>query len=187
MLLLIPLLLALGVALLRGGSLRALAALPIRGRGCAVAALTIQLGLYLPGVRESPLAFHVAGALYLCTLALLVVAALSNWRLGMAARIAALGLCLNTIAIAANDGSMPVNAAAMRQARGASTVQNIAAARAYTNVHMANGSTRLVFLSDILPLRILHGPGNVYSIGDVLLAAGLATLVYKATRRPLTA
>jgi len=187
MLLLIPLLCALGLALMRGGSLRALAALPMRGRGFIVAAFAVQLGLYLPGVRDAPLAFHLAGPLYLCTLVLLVGAALSNWRLGAAARIAALGLCLNTIVIAVNGGSMPVNAAAMRAARGATTVRDITAAREYTNVHVADRSTRLVFLSDILPLRIPHGPGNVYSVGDVLLAAGVVTLGYRAARRPPTA
>jgi hypothetical protein len=42
----------------------------------------------------------------------------------------------------------------------------------------------LRILSDIIPIDIPGRLGNVFSIGDVLIAAGGAALVYRATRRP---
>lgn len=184
MLITFPLLLALAAALLRGGTLRALAGLPVRGAGLFVAALAVQILLYLPPLRGAPVTLRQGGILYVAALGLALLGALRNWRLGPAARLAMLGLALNLVAIAANGGYMPVDAAAMRAARGGATVREIADARRYHNVRLAGASTRLVFLSDIIPLRLPDGPGNVYSIGDVLLAAGVAALAYTAARRP---
>jgi hypothetical protein len=53
----------------------------------------------------------------------------------------------------------------------------------YSNTRPAGASTRLAVLSDIIPIDSPGGWGNVYSIGDLLLAAGGAALVYSATRR----
>jgi len=185
MLMLVPLFLTIAVARARGGALRALATLPVRGGAFLATALVIQLLLYLPPLRGAPIAVRYGGGVYVAALGLALVGALRNWRLGAAARVATLGLALNLTVIAANGGYMPVNAAAMSTAQGATTTHDIAAARRYANVHLAGGSTRLVFLSDIIPLQIPQGPGNVYSVGDVLLAAGVAALTYKAMRRPL--
>jgi hypothetical protein len=183
MLLLLPMLLALGVALLRGGSPRALAALPLRGGGFFLAALAVQVALYLPLLRASALAAHAGGALYAGSLALALVGALRNAALGPALWVATLGLALNTVVIVANGGHMPVSAAAMRAVRGTATVREIADARAFSNARLAGPATRLTPLSDVIPVRLAGGVGNVYSVGDLLLAAGGAALVYTATRR----
>jgi hypothetical protein len=39
-------------------------------------------------------------------------------------------------------------------------------------------------LSDVIPIDSPGGLSNVFSIGDVLIAASGAALVYSATRRP---
>ena len=185
MLMLIPLFLAIAVARARGGDLRTLAVLPVRGGAFLGAALVIQILLYLPPLRGAPVAIRYGGLVYVAALGLALTGGLRNWQLGPAARVATLGLALNLVVIAANDGYMPVNATAMSTVQGATTTHNIAAARRYANVHLASASTRLVFLSDVIPLRIPHGPGNVYSVGDMLLTAGITALAYKAMRRPL--
>jgi hypothetical protein len=185
MLMLVPLFVAIVVARARGGALRALAELPVRGGAFLGAALAIQILLYLPPLRGAPIAVRYGGGVYVAALGLALVGALRNWRLGPAARIATLGLALNLVVIAANDGYMPVNATAMSTVQGATTTRDIAAARRYANVHLAGASTRLTLLSDMIPLRIPRGPGNVYSVGDMLLTAGIATLAYKTMRRPL--
>jgi hypothetical protein len=182
MLLLLPMLLALGVALLRGGSLRALAALPLRGSGFFLAALAVQVALYLPPLRASALAAH-GGALYAGSLVLALAGALRNAALGPAFWVATLGLALNTLVIVANGGHMPVNAAAMRAVRGAPTIHAITDARAFSNARLASPATRLTLLSDVIPVRLAGGLGNVYSVGDLLLAAGGAALVYQAAWR----
>lgn len=186
MLLLTPVLIALTIALLRGGSLRNLATLPLRGTAFFLAALAVQIVLYLPGIRTSALVHDYGAAFYVVSMGLALVGALRNWRLGVALRVAALGLALNTLVIALNGGYMPTNAAAMQAVQGTATVREIANPHLYGNTHFAGPSTRLTVFSDVIPVRVPGGPGNVYSVGDVLLAAGIAVLVYRATRRPYT-
>lgn len=179
MLLLTPLILAIVVALLRGGSLSRLATLPIRGSAFIMASFAIQVLVYVPPIRDAAPVVQAGGAIYLVALALALIGALSNWRLGLAVRVATLGLALNAIVIAANGGSMPVNAQAMRSVQGAATVSEIADARHYNNTRLAGRQARLAFLSDVIPVWLPGGRGNVYSIGDALLAAGIAMLAYR--------
>jgi hypothetical protein len=183
MLLLAPVLVALALAVLRGGSFSNLADLPLRGISLVALGLALQIVLYLPGVRTAPAVATHGGVLYLATLVPIVVGALRNWRLGLAARVATLGLLLNTLVIAANGGHMPTNGTAMRAVRGPATVRDIADRRHFDNTHLATPATRLVALSDIIPVPFPPGAGNVYSVGDVLLAAGIAALAYQATWR----
>lgn len=182
MLLASPVLIALAAALLRGGSLRHLAAVPLRGSTFILCSLALQVALYLPMLQRSTLAAHWGGVIYVVALSLSLIGALRNWRLGMAARVATLGLALNALVIVANGGHMPVNAAAMSAVQGQIRVHEIADTDMYGNTRLATPESRLILFSDLLPLRIPNGPGNVFSIGDVLIAAGIATLVYRATR-----
>jgi hypothetical protein len=184
MLLPVPALLALAAALLRGGSLRHLAALPFRGSTFIFTSLAIQLLVYMPFIRTSPLVIHWSGLIYIIALGLALAGALRNWSLGTPVRLATLGLALNALVIAANGGSMPVSVAAMRAVHRDAKAQEVAAQQIYSNTRPAGASTRLGVLSDIIPINSPGGLGNVYSIGDLLLAAGGAALVYRATRRP---
>jgi hypothetical protein len=182
-LLLTPLGIAIVVALLQGGSLRGLAAVPLRHGELLMISLLIQVALYLPGLRTAHLILHWGGLIYVGALLLALLAALSNWRLGIAARLATLGLALNMLTIVVNNGFMPVNTDAMRIVQGEAKVREIASHGLYGNTRLATPATRLVLLTDIIPVRLPGGRGNVYSIGDTLLAAGVATLAYRATRR----
>jgi len=183
-LLLIPVVLAVPLALVCGGSLQALVTLllRVRGAGFLFAALAVQVALYLPPLRSAPLVAHAGGALYVASLGLVAAGALANWGLGRAARVAILGVVLNTTVIIANGGSMPVSAAALRMVRGARTVHEVADGHLFTNVRLATPATRLGVLSDVIPVRIAGGLGNVYSVGDLLLALGVAALIYQAMR-----
>ncbi len=187
MLLLAPTLLALGVALLQGGSLAYLAHLPLRGAPLMLLALALQIVLYLPGVRTSVLVVSHGGTIYVATLAAVLAAALVNWRLGLTLRLAALGLALNVLVIAANGGHMPTNGPAMRAVRGEATVHAIVNRHLYGNTRLSTPATRFVALSDVIPVPFPPGQGNVYSVGDIILAIGVAGLAYKATRHPYVA
>src|SRR5207245_136346 len=107
-----------------------------------------------------------------------------NWHLGPAVQVALAGLALNMAVIVANGGHMPVNAAAMRSVQGEGRVQAITAHQQYSNTRLADRSSRLLAFSDIFPLPLPFGHGNVYSVGDALIVGGAATLAYGATRRP---
>jgi hypothetical protein len=184
MLLPVPALLALAAALLRGGSLRHLAALPFRGGTFIFTSLAIQVLVYIPFVRTSPLVLHWGGLIYIVTLGLALAGVLRNWSLGTPVRLATLGLALNAIVIAANGGYMPVSVAALHAVQRDARAHEIASRQLYSNTQPDGASTRLGVLSDIIPIASPGGLGNVYSIGDLLIAAGGAALVYSATRRP---
>ncbi len=81
---------------------------------------------------------------------------------------------------------MPVNAVAMRSVAGDAEVRQIADQRLYqrlySNTLLAGPSSRLVALSDVIPVSLPGNYGNVYSIGDALLTIGVAVLAYRATR-----
>jgi hypothetical protein len=184
MLLAVPALVALGLSLLTGGSLRQLAALPVRGGSLILLSFAVQLIIYLPGLRSSSLLLHNAALVYIAALGLVLAGALRNWHLGLAARVATLGLALNFLVIAANGGHMPVNRAALLFVLGPGKVQELASGHVYGNTQLAGPSTRLVPLSDVLPVRLGPGHfGNVYSIGDLLIVGGVGTLLFTATRR----
>lgn len=182
MLLVIPAALACVVSLLRGGSLRRLQELPIRASILILLSFVIQLLVYLPGLRSSALVMAWAAPIYIVALALAVLGMLSNWHLGLPLRIAALGLMLNMSVILVNGGHMPVNAAALRAIQGDAKIRELRDPHLYGNTRPAGSSSHLVALSDIIPVPMPHGRGNVYSFGDVLISSGIAVLVYRATR-----
>lgn len=183
MLLLLPTLLALLLALFQGGSLRGLAVLRLRGQVCWILALAIEVALYLPPLRASSVAARWGDALYLVALGLALWGGLLNWRLGMPARAAILGLALNATAIAANGGYMPVDMNALRASGNTAMARDVAHTRLYSNTRPAGAATRLALLGDRFPVRPPIGSGNAYSIGDALLAIGVAGVVYRATRQ----
>jgi len=182
MLLLVPVLAAVVIARLRGGSLHHLANVPLRGGSWIVSSLGVQVLLYVPGIRTASLVVQWSGSIYIVALALALVGALRNWGLGTAARIALLGLVLNVMVIAANGGHMPVAADALRLVQGQGKAADIADHRHYNNTLFADAHTHLAALSDIIPVPAPGGRGNVYSIGDALLAAGVAALAYRSIR-----
>lgn len=184
MLLLTPVLIAIAVALVRGGSLRHLAALPVRGSGLIMASVILQVLLSVSALRSTPFVVQWNGIIYLLLMTLALVGALRNWHLGVAARVAIAGVALNATVITLNGGHMPVNAAAMRAVQGETRVRAIGAAQSFNNTRLADASSRLAVLSDVIPVHVLGSYGNVYSIGDLLLTGGLAALAYGAIRRP---
>lgn len=183
MLLLVPAILAALLAIVRGGSPRNLADLQFRSSGLILVSLAIQLLVYLPPFRHSPLILNHAEAIYVAALGLAIIGMLRNLHLGVAVQLATLGLLLNATVITVNGGHMPVNEAAMRATRGVEAVITAKDPHTYGNTRLARPGDRLLFLSDVLPVRLPNG-GNVFSVGDILITSGIAFLVYGAMRRP---
>src|SRR5205085_11510025 len=95
-------------------------------------------------------------------------AALVNIRLRGAA-ILALGMLSNLAAVASNGGHMPARASALR-----------AAGVLYRGVHNNSAVAshpKLSWLIDRWPVPAWIPLGNVYSVGDVLIAAGAVVLL----------
>lgn len=156
--------------LLRGGSLDRLADTRFRWTALLFAALAVQLA--------ASLLLEVQGtaglAIVLGTNAAVALFLLVNRGLpGMT--LAALGLLMNVAVIAAN-GAMPVSRRAAEIA-GVSTTELGDAAPKHEPM---SDSTALAPLGDVIPVP---GFRSIFSPGDVVLAAGIALLVYRRTTR----
>ena len=168
------------VALLRGGSLRNIAAVQLRWLPLVIVGFALQLLIFTPFARSPVVAFATL-PIYVLSLALLAIWVAANWRIpGMA--LIAIGLALNVAVIAANGGHMPVLPEA---ARLAGQYEALAADQPNTSKHllMASEQVRLWLLSDIIVIP--HGvPGAaVLSIGDLALTVGIAILCYSTILR----
>jgi hypothetical protein len=160
---------AAGAALLaraRGGTLDALAATRFRWSGLVFEGLLIQIFF----VIWNPAGLTRTDSLWLLVLSNLAIAAfiLANSKLpGML--LAGLGLAMNLTVILLN-GAMPVSS----DAASASGLSPPAEASAFKHEEMVP-DTRLPWLGDVVPVPLV---GEVWSPGDVVLAVGIARLVY---------
>ena len=164
----------------RGGSIRQLANLQLSKTGLVLeAGVLAALGQY-GGRLGLP-----SRATYLtCTLlsALLVAVFVYTNRHMVGVPLIAIGFFLNALVIIAN-GAMPVSERAARFA-GIDTGAVVAGSDA--KHELASSRTVLLPLADVIPLR-LTGPvawaANVYSFGDIVLAAGIGVLVLGGMER----
>jgi len=187
--LLSPSLAVLVVAVLRNRSLVPLTRLPIAAWPLGLAAFATELALTTTPVGRHPFGLMWGSAVWVGALiTLLVVLARNAWVCASASRwawtAAAVGVLLNIVVVVANDGHMPQSQDA-RIAAGVSAerVAGLASEPGWRNVAPMTGETRLAWFGDILPepdwLPLqLH---NVMSLGDVLLASGVAAVLYLAT------
>jgi hypothetical protein len=156
---------ALGVT--RGGSLDALGATRLRWAWLLAAGLAAQVAAQLwapPWLRPWGLFVVVVS-----NLAIVVFIAVNRHLPGLL--LADLGLVLNLAVIVAN-GAMPVSAAAARSAGlGAPGPGEL-------RHEVLDEDTALPWLGDVIPEPGLR---EVLSVGDLLLAAGIAHLVYART------
>jgi hypothetical protein len=158
---------ALGLA--RGGSLDTLASTPLRWVWLLFGGLGLQVAaaVWSPPWLTRPWALLV---IVLSNLSILLFIAANRRMPGMLA--ADLGVALNLLVIVVN-GAMPVSTEAARRAG----VDTVSVSVALKHEPMTE-TTALPWLADVVPLP---GVGEVLSIGDLLLAAGIARLVYART------
>lgn len=178
---LIPLLIvvAIGAALLRGGSLRNFAALSLRWIPLIIGSFVLQLLLFTPFLHR-PLIDVTVEPLYVLSMVMAAAWVALNWRIpGML--LIALGVGSNLAAIVANGGRMPISPAG---ALYNGEIANFASGTTVSNNSLlaAPDQVRLWLLTDILPMPKGLPLSGVYSIGDILLAAGLMFLCYRTAR-----
>jgi MFS family permease len=174
-------LLALIVGALAGGGIPRLADLKLRWTALLVAALLLRLAAgfsrELDIVRDVPV-----GWLYIAAYGLISAWLWGNWRVpGL--QIAAVGIGANMIAVLANDGQMPIWAAAFRTAGfSAGEIANDPFHFLLTADSVAEFVASGGLFGDVIPLP-LPVIRDVISIGDVLLALGIFwAIVYSMTR-----
>jgi hypothetical protein len=156
-----------------GGRLRNIDRLRIRLPWLAIVALGLQLVAFSPA--RGSLGDAGVGVVHFVSYGLLVWFVIVNrQRTGIV--VAGAGLLMNLLAIALNGGYMP----ASRHALEVAGVQ-FAGATA-NNSTVMHGGTRLWFLGDVFAVPDGTILANVFSVGDVLIIAGVAILIVTAMR-----
>ena len=176
MVLALPVLLAVVVGLVLGGSLGRLAEVPLRAPWLFLLAIGLQVVAFpVSGLPWEPNE-QVATVLWIASYGLLVVAALLNVRVTGVPVVAA-GMCLNLAAILANRGTMPVLPSAMRGADEQYSTSANSTSMSHPNLPWVVDRWAA---PDWLPLA------NVFSVGDVVIALGAMVIVLAAmgVRRP---
>lgn len=177
--LLAPAVIALIGALVSGGSLRHLSEARFRGWPAVALGFAVELALYNPPFDAQPWAIAAGPWIWLAVrLVFVAILVWNGWSgpVAWAWRLAALGVGLNTMCIAANSGHMPQSPEAALAVWGASQIDP----RRLQNVSVMGPNTQLAWLGDIfaepgwLPRR------NVVSLGDVVLALAVAGWLYCA-------
>ena len=158
------------LGLVAGGRLATLGEVHLRWWGVLLAGVALQLLAGPVGLGGRPGTTAVAAS-YLCLLAF----ALANRSLG-AMPIVVVGLVLNATVILVNGG-MPVRAEAV-SAVGLDPDQ-LDAGDLGAKRHLEGPDDHLTFLGDVLPLPPL---GEVVSVGDLVLAVGVAGLLFRLLR-----
>jgi Family of unknown function (DUF5317) len=153
-----------------GGRIERLATIQFRFAWLVIVALVIQVIVFSP-ISDS-LPEGVARVLYLGSTAAVALAVVANRRLrGLG--LVAIGAALNLAAIVANGGAMPAKPEALATAG--------IAIGAHTN-SVAAARPALEPLTDVFALPAWVPLANVFSVGDVLIASGIAWAIAAAMR-----
>jgi Family of unknown function (DUF5317) len=159
------------VGLLLGGRLAGLADLHFRWSGLMLAGLLVQVVLF-----SEPVAGRVGSLgppLYIASTAVVLVAVLANRHI-RGIPIVALGAACNLAAIIANGGYMPA-------APAAAEVLDRTDPTIYSNSAVVDNPA-LGPLTDVFALPTWLPFTNIFSIGDLLIAVGVAVTVVVAMR-----
>lgn len=160
---------AIALALLTGGSFKAIERSRLRGLPLALAAFAVKLAAARLCAGALPREPWYAVMLTLSYALCFVFVALNREYKWFASLFAA-GAALNFAVIALNGFYMPVSAAASSAAGVVEIPQSAAVA-----YRLADGGTRLGFLGDVIyiPAPLI---GGFASVGDILMAAGVFAL-----------
>jgi hypothetical protein len=150
-----------------GGSLSALSRVHLRYAPAIFGALAIQIAITSVVPGGSPWLHRV---LHVGSYALAAVFVVANRRVA-GIRVLAVGATLNLIAILANNGVMPASRSALR------TAGRLTDSTDFLN-SAAVAHPRLLFLGDIFAVPRAVPFANVYSIGDVCIAIGVAIAIH---------
>jgi hypothetical protein len=159
-----------------GGRLRNIEHLSLRLTWLVVLAMAVQLVIFTP--LGAPLSETIVLAAHMASYALLLAFAVAN-RHQVGVALVGVGTLLNAAVIFANGGYMPASRWALEFAGIA------VAAEPHNNSTVAGEGARLLPLGDVMASPSwVPVVGNVFSVGDVLVAAGVAMLLVTAMRGP---
>ena len=171
MFILYAVLIGLVLGFLLGGRLSGLATVDFHWPWLAIGGFLVQLILFADPVRT--IVGDLGPPLYVASTGAVLVAVIRNIRIpGMA--LVALGAGANLAAIVANGGFMPASEAAFASLGGGLNP-------GYTNSTIVPDPA-LEPLTDVYALPSWLPFANVFSVGDVLIAVGIAIVIVSAMR-----
>jgi Family of unknown function (DUF5317) len=173
MFILYAVLLGLVVGVAAGGRPAGLATLRFRFGALAVVGFCAQLAIFSAPVSDR--IGDLGPPLYVLSTGLVFVVLLANLRIA-GLPVVAVGAACNLTAIVANGGYMPASLAAL-------TAAGKVPPGGYSNSAVLAHPV-LAPLTDILALPPAVPFANVFSVGDVLIGAGIALAVIVAMRQP---
>lgn len=170
MLFLLAIVLGLVLGLVTGGSVDNLLRVRFRWPWLVIAAVVVREAVLITALN------HVEGAQYVYVLALAGIGVWTalHWRRLRGMWVVTSGIAFNLLVILANGARMPV----------APEIAGSALRERHTigQYVLMGADTRLNFLGDWI--RMYPVP-EAYSLGDVLVAVGLAIVVFLAVRQPI--
>jgi len=164
------------VGLLAGGRPGGLASLRLRWQGAIVGGLLFQVVLFAGPVTER--IGDLGPPLYVAS-TLVVVAAMVRNRAVTGIPVVIAGALCNLVAVLANGGFMPASPTALAAA-------GRVVPAAYSNSSQVANPAAWP-LTDIFALPAWLPLANVFSVGDVLIGAGVAIVIVVHMRRPVVA
>jgi hypothetical protein len=170
------------LSLVLGGTVRGLAR-PIAAWPIGLAAIVLDLALVRISPMDQPWVASFGRWLWVGAIATVLVVLLANARkerggLRAAWLLAGLGVALNLSVILANDGYMPISQVAIEE----TGQQPLTETTRYRRAVLLTQTTPLAPLADILPEPAwVPTRRTVNSVGDVLLALGLAAWAFQAS------
>lgn len=170
------LVLSMAIAVLRGGRMVNLGDIHLRSWWLLPLGFVLQAGAEFIPKGASDWGVPLVLVSYVPLLALVL---LNRQRPGL--WLAGFGVLMNFAVIALNGG-MPVLGEAALVASGFATGDPQLGA-GYKHV-LLDEASRLVFLADVIPLRVANY-GQVISLGDVFLAVGLGRFIEFELRKPI--
>ncbi len=170
---------ALAIAVLIGGDVRRLSQLRIRHIELLLAAFAVKVAVALLGIAHSQTAVSIARPLNVIGAVLLLAVVWFNRRIP-GALLFGTGLTLNLIVILAFGGRMPVllphdadpNSPVLALLKGGLDPLHVA----------LDHPQGLWFIGDILTIPSIGGHSSLVSIGDLLMAAGVAWLIIRCSQ-----
>jgi hypothetical protein len=174
MFMLYPVVIGVVLGLLLGGRLGRLAELRLEWVWAALAAMMVQALLFTPTIWAA--LGELVPPIYVASTGVVLVVVLRNLRRARALALVALGTASNLAAIVANGGFMPVTAEALGIAAPTETL--------YGGNSMLTADPQLAPLVDRFMLPDWLPLATAFSVGDVLISAGIVLVLVGTMRRP---
>jgi hypothetical protein len=172
-------LVALIVGAFAGGRMARLRDFDLRAPSLFILAAMVKVALAILGMSGSSYGVRLGTGSNILSYLILVAALIANRHL-WPMRVAAVGVFLNFLVIAANGGSMPVDRALAERA-GDQRLVALLDSPAYAIHKPITPQTRLTPLSDVLPLpRIIPQPTFIApgSAGDIIVTIAACWLIF---------